>query len=108
MPICRTGTFDHGYLIFVHKTDNFGFPHIDQRPDHGQTGFIQMRYRRKGMQSALVEEGEQHGLYYIIFVMCIGNLIAPQLLNRIVHLYAFSHKENRDCPPCGLQIRFGQ
>ena len=42
------------------------------------------------MQSALVEEGEQHGLYYIIFVMCIGNLIAPQLLNRIVQC-TFTH-----------------
>ena len=70
VSVCRTGAFDHGNMIFIHKTDHIRLLHIHQRPDHCHIHTIQIGYRRKTVETPLVNQGQQHGFHHMVLGYC--------------------------------------
>ena len=82
--ICRTWIFYYRKVVFIFKSDNICFLHIQKRTDNGQFHAVQIGFWWETVKMSFVNHGHHHCFNKIILVMRISDFIAVKLFDCVV------------------------
>ena len=90
IPINGASAGHHRQVVILPELDNLSLVYEHDRSDDRQIHAVQVRLWRKGVETSLEYQGQQHGLNDIVLVVGIGHLIAAHFLDRLIK-GAFPH-----------------